>query len=178
MLNICLFKETSFLDHSLPVNDPNRVRDGTISDLYECAVDEQAKILSATGFPLIGAAWSIETHSTDYVAWCATARMAFAKENVPLPVGDFTFGGAAAAGAAFWWRFAPHGLGMSLKVKTGGLVLLIGRPIRPLMEETACTYQSYDIFADPTLLVGFSETNPSPDVWTTEAVYLDDSTDL
>lgn len=120
----------------------------------------------------------IEHYSTDYVAWCATARMAFAKENVPLPVGDFTFGGAAVAGAAFWWSFAPHGLGMTLKVKTGGIVLTIGRPRTPFEKEEPCSYESYNAFADPTLLVGFSETKPSHKAWVTETVYLDSSTDL
>ncbi len=48
--------------------------------------------------------------STDYVAWRATEGMPFASNNVPLPTEDFKFGGAATAGAVFWWTFPPlHG---------------------------------------------------------------------
>lgn len=167
-----------FADHSLPRDDPNRVKDGTIANLLLCAADTEAKILSAARFPLIGMGWNERPHSTDYVAWRATQRMPFAKEDVPLPTGDFMFGGAATAGAVFWWKFPPHGLGMTLRVKTGGLVLIIGRPISPFSDNEACSYESYNDFSLNGLLDSFSATDPSNPAWFSETVYLDATSEM
>lgn len=163
-------------DHSLPVDDPTRVRDGTIADILDCALDHTAKILSATGFPLIGRGWNTGPYSSDHVAWSATQGMPFAKADIP--VGDFTFGNAASEGAMFWWKFAPHGLGTTLKVTHGSLLLVLGRPKEPWEANTPCSYDSYDAFSDFSFLEKFTETDPSHDAWIPEAVYLDTTTDL
>ncbi len=62
--------------------------------------DEHAKILSAARFPTIGGAWRENLHSTEYVAWRATEGLPFAEEDIPLPTGEFMFGGAATAGSS------------------------------------------------------------------------------
>ncbi len=168
-----------YLDHSLPIGDANRMRDGTVADLLACATDVDAKILSATRLPSIGGAWNDRFFSTDYVAWRATEGMPFASNNVPLPTEDFKFGGAATAGAVFWWTFPPHGLGMTLKVKTGGLVLVIGRPFSPLVDLEDCSYESYNDFSPITLLSNFSETKPTHvPAWFPETVYLDATSEM
>lgn len=166
------------IDHSVHINDPSRVKDGTISDLVFCAHDRKGKILSADSFPLVGSGWNKTPYSTDYVAWLATQGMPFAKDDIPLPVGEFTFGGAATAGAVFWWRFAPNGLGMSLRIKSGGLVMIIGRPKSPWIDNEPISYDSYDDFSPAGLLEDFSDTAPAHDDWITEAVYLDAASEL
>ena len=165
-------------DHSLPICDPNRVKEGTIADLLLCAADKEAKILSAPRFPLIGMGWNERPHSTDYVAWRATQGMPFAKEDVPLPVAEFMFGGAATAGAVFWWRFPPHRLGMTLTVKTGGLLLVIGRPMSPFNDKEDCSYESYNDFSGHGLLDSFCDTDPSHPAWFPETVYLDATSEM
>lgn len=166
------------IDHSVSINNPSRVKDGTISDLILCANDCKGKILSADSFPLVGAGWNKSPYSTDYVAWLATQGMQFAKDNIPLPIDEFSFGGAATAGAMFWWRFAPNGLGMSLRIKSGGLVMIIGRPKSPWTDNEPVSYNSYDDFSHAGLLEDFSATAPAHDDWITEAVYLDATSEL
>ncbi len=157
------------------MDEPSRVRDGTISDLNVCTSDPDAKILSATGFPLTGTSWNIGKHSTDYVAWRATQRMPYAIEDIPLPTSDFALGNAATEGAVLWWRFSPHGLGTVFKVKTGGIILSIGRPNS---SHEPCDSHSYGEFGIANLLQNFSETDVTKCNWLTEKIYLGPCTEL
>ncbi len=165
-------------DHSLPFDDPTRLRNGTMADIFNCAGDNRAKILSAVGFPLTGSPWNDRQHSTDYVAWRATQRMLFANEDIPLPTADFALGAAATAGAIHWWNCAPHGLGMTLKIKTGGVILMIARPHKGWEDDLPCEKDSYLEFADAALFSQFIKTKAENKYWITEKVYLGPSSEL
>ena len=174
------FIQFFFKDHSVPWNHSDRVKDGTIVDLDICAMDPKCKILSAAKIPIAGTGWNNASYSTDFAAWKATVGMRHAKENIPIPVGDFTFASAATAGAMFWWQLAPNGLCMNIRVKSGGMVLVIGRPTTALEDNTnePLSYESYDELASARLLEAVDMESPSHEEWISEAIYLDTSSSL
>ncbi len=108
------------------------------------------------------------------MAWRATQAV----DDISLPTCEFALGGVATAGAVFWYRFNPHGLGMVLKVHTGGLVLAIGRPNIPFRDRKPCSYDCYGVFGSNELLLEFSDTASTHKAWMTEKVYLGPSTEL
>ncbi len=114
------------------------------------------------------------------MAWQATAGRQFAKDGIPLPIEDFMRAGAATAGAMMWWKFPPHGLGMTVTVQCGQLMVFIGRPKVAQGEDEPCTQDSYDAFAITELLNDciISPNKSSPEFWDTEMVILTSGTTL
>lgn len=147
----------------LPGGVDGIVRQGTLSQLLECARMENGKCLDAFHLPgVTGTGASTTTFSSDWYAWRQTEGLPFCHEESQYPIPDMRWACAATKGALHFWHLDNDGLGKYIDILTGMKWWIIARP-RGMFERFATTTMYVDDF-DPEC--------PNLHLWDLEAIVL------
>jgi hypothetical protein len=137
------------------------VRQGTLSQMLECARMENGKCLDALCIP--GVTGTLSTpFSSDWYAWRQTEGLPFCNEESQYPISDMRWACASTKGALHFWHLENDGLGKYTDILTGMKLWIIARP-RGMGKRFATTTMYVD---------GFDPGCPNCHLWDLEAIVL------
>ena len=87
------------IDHEKAGVSGRRLKEGTLRQILDAAMQTDGKIMNALAFPLVGAGYQPSSFSSDHAAWMQTLSAPFSKDVVAVPVGEIRWGSCATAGA-------------------------------------------------------------------------------
>ena len=115
------------INHETTGISGGQLKEGTLRQILDAAMQTDGKVLNALAFPLVGTGYQPNSFSSDHAAWMQTLSAPFSKDIVAVPVGDIRWGSCATAGAFNNKLSKRDGLGMVID-PVDGLQLWFSTP--------------------------------------------------
>ncbi|KAG6848876.1 hypothetical protein H0H93_013252 [Arthromyces matolae] len=160
---VCSLDESTWL-HDQSVFGADKLRKGTVNDMFASLQSEFPRALNALHFPALRDDFSVPSFATDYIAWMQTRGRAYFKTNKPYPVSDMRWAIASTGWTLHSWHVDANGYGTFVFVVAGIKIWFVAIP------KDGC----FDSFFSPNLYTGdFDVRKPHSDRWVIKRLVLE-----
>ncbi|KAG6849652.1 hypothetical protein H0H93_006573, partial [Arthromyces matolae] len=160
--NICSLNESTYL-HDQSISSADKLRKGTVNDMFASMESEFPRALNALYFPAFRDEFPVPAYASDYAAWIQSRGRAYCDSNVPYPLGDMRWYIASTGGTLHYWHTDANGYGTFIFVIAGVKLWFIAIP----------KDGNFDSFASAGLYTkDFDIHNPHSDRWTIKLIVL------